>query len=158
MTQRPHVLMADVLDEECSLKWYVECPYDGLGQRPCLLLEETPHCEWWRWDAGDHHPDCDEISCETRDLPDGTFTQDCWEGRLPDECDGVEHDELGHSHPTDGCAVQQYFDNLGWEGVAWDPSSLPFELTLPQLVTVHWEDTYLVTLRPAAADQEAVLA
>lgn len=156
--QRAHVLRAYASKwAEPIDRWTIDCPYDGRGdERPCLVVEEAPECDFWRWEAGDHRAGCDRNGCGETDIGDGRggelIAQECWDGHeWPDECNGIDHAYIGHSHPTEGCGAQTALDNLGWDGLRWPEDAEPFQLELPQAVSVHWHDEWTLEIRPMSA-------
>lgn len=118
--ERPHQLTVSVTTADGWLEWGVEtCPYNGVGARPCLLLEEVT-CEGWIADG-----ECD-------------FTE---AGMAGEGVDG------GHCHGTDGCAVEQYVEAGGGPGDGFLFGNVPFVLTSPLEVDVGWDDGLILVPR-----------
>lgn len=113
-----HLLHIAEIDDEGHVTWDATCLNgDSDPRRDCLLVTELKEpCEWDLWENGDHHPTCPRSewpSCEERDL-DTDEMWACWESRIPDECDGTDHPELGHAHPTTGCGLREWMSLAGF--------------------------------------------
>jgi hypothetical protein len=104
-----HTLKMRVWDDMVA-SFYVECPYEEVHdpKRPCRMGQEPDECLWYQYEEGRCHPLCVTASDMFADeaCPRADETDGCWTGRVPDECDGWYHPDIGHLHEVGGCWVE----------------------------------------------------
>lgn len=154
---KPHILRAVIHSRwGGDLSLLVDCPYTSEEPRPCRLGDEPDEpCLWDRFEQGEHHPDCGGWhACEATD--DSTVLESwaCWTEGEPEECDGFDS-EYGHLHPIEGCYVQHWIHEAGFEdAVVWRKDSVVEDIDLPAEVGVG-SDGDGVEMWPWPATEEA---
>lgn len=78
----------------------------------------------------------------------------CWEGRVPEECDGF-YSDFGHLHPIDGkCGLMGALEIGEEDGWVWNERAMKgsYRVDGPILVTVEWDEgcAWLTPVRESA--------
>lgn len=159
--QRPHSLIGWL---DPGLPWQVSwvaepCPYEADDpDKPCKWGEVADRCEWDAFENYLHYP-----GAHTDDLPGYELCESesrgeymaCWEGREPEECDGFEHSEAGHLHPTGECGLAASME-IGYEdGWTWSRRAKRHPILGAVFVTMEWTpDLELTPVMPALEEIE----